>query len=122
MGNIYLTTGTKQIILAVEDLSSNIIAHYKLNDNGANTTIVDATGNYNGTLEGGDNTEDLSAEGKINECLHLNGTDDALELSGVVTPLADDTVGSVCFWMKPDTDSGDNQVARGKLCRITLRF
>ena len=54
----------------------SLIAHYKLNDNLATTNVIDSKVSYDGTLVGGNNTEDLSAVGKINESLHFDGNAD----------------------------------------------
>lgn len=57
------------------NLDSNTVAHYKLNDNEANTTVIDRKGT-NATLVGGDNTSAKSVTGLIQRAFNLNGSDD----------------------------------------------
>lgn len=54
-------------------------AHYKMNDNAASTTVVDAMGFQDGILNGGDNTSVLNTTGLINDALDFNGTDDYVQ-------------------------------------------
>lgn len=83
------------------------IGHYKMNDDAADTTIVDnGSGSNNGTLVGGDTTADKSEVGKINDCLHLNGSDDYITIHGLLTDVASATTGALCFWIWLDADTG----------------
>lgn len=50
------------------------ISHWKMNDNAANTTVVDSVGSNNGTAQ--QNTSALHTTGKINGALTFNGTSD----------------------------------------------
>lgn len=55
------------------DLSNACIAYYKCDDNAANTTVIDSTGNYHGTAA--TNTAVLyNASGKINSCFDISGS------------------------------------------------
>lgn len=72
------------------------------NDDEADTVIVDSLGN-DGTLAGGDNTEDKSEAGKVGDCLHFNGVDDegqfgdlALAEFGTTDPF------TIMAWVNPD--------------------
>lgn len=76
---------------------NNLIAHWKMNDNAANTTVLDATGNHNGTFKsaGGEaNTADHDVTGKIGNALDFVGDDDYIEVadaaifSPVLTPFS----------------------------------
>lgn len=58
--------------------SDGIVAHYKMNDNAADTNVVDSKGGNTGTASV--NTSTLTTVGKINEALDLNGTDEFLNL------------------------------------------
>lgn len=51
--------------LAAGTLGQGLIAHWKMNDNAANTTLNDSVGTYDATL-GTHNSEDLNITGKIN--------------------------------------------------------
>jgi hypothetical protein len=53
------------------DLTNNTVAQYKMNDNAANTTVVDAQGFSNGTSLSPTNT--IGTTGKINGALQFNG-------------------------------------------------
>lgn len=83
----------------------SLIAHYKLNDNAANTTVVASVG-VDGTLIGGDNTSVLSESGKISRALHFDGSADYVDISA--SPL-DKTFasaqGSICCWAKNDSST-----------------
>lgn len=76
------------------------IAHYKLNDNAANTTVLDNIGNFDGTLNGGDNTEDKTVSGKINSAFNFNGTDDYIDLGDPVMDATDEQL-TLAMWIKP---------------------
>ncbi len=85
------------------DLNIGLMSYYKSNDNLATTNVIDSIDNNNGTLGGGDNTDDLSVSGIIDTALHFNGADDVIDLNDgndfdFVT--GDDF--SVSFWIKPD--------------------
>lgn len=63
---------------------TDLIAWWKMNDNAASATVVDETGNHNGTYKdsGGDlNTETGSVAGKINNSLDFDGTDEYVEIA-----------------------------------------
>jgi len=69
-------------------LSDNLVAYWKLDDNAASTTVLDAQGTYNGTAT--DNTEDLTATGKIDECFSFNGTDQGVNIGDSVVDCTTD--------------------------------
>lgn len=79
-----------------------LIAHWKLDDNAASTTVV-ATVGSNGTLTGGDNTNTKATTGpggSITAAFDLNGTDDAITVS--LTSVASGTAGSWSIWFTID--------------------
>ena len=90
-----------QIVYATDEAS-----HYYMNDDAANTDVDDVKNNAEGTLVGGDNTSVLSEVGKINDCLHYDGTADYVTIDGLVTSSASDTVGAIVMWVWLDTDTG----------------
>jgi hypothetical protein len=55
-------------------MMKSCIAQWKMNDDAANTTVLDSVGGYNGTAQ--QNTEDINAVGQINGSLRFNGTID----------------------------------------------
>ena len=70
--------------------TEHLVGHWKCDDNAASTTIVDETGNYNGSLIGGDNTEDISSTDAIrNRSLLTNGVDDSFDLSSSIAGITD---------------------------------
>lgn len=65
------------------DITTNLVAHWKLDDKAANTTVV-ATVGGNGTLNGGDNTSAKRVDGpgdSIPYGMSFNGTDDYVDLT-----------------------------------------
>jgi len=75
----------------------NPLAHYKLNDNAATKTVIDATGNHNGTSVR--NTSLMSVAGKIGTALDFDGADDYINLSAKILPIGDATI---CCWIYPE--------------------
>lgn len=72
-----------------------LLREFKLNDNAADTVVVDSSPNaVNGTLEGGDNTADISDDGKVGTSLLFNGIDDYVDI-GVID--LDDTF-TISLW------------------------
>lgn len=53
-----------------------LVAHWKLDDNAANTTVTDELATYGLTLNGGDNTSAKSVAAKDGNGFQFNGTDD----------------------------------------------
>ncbi|HOI38766.1 MAG TPA: LamG domain-containing protein, partial [Bacillota bacterium] len=74
-----------------------LVGHWKLNDNAASTTVVDATGNgHDGVASA--NTDTLTTTGKINAGFNFGGSDyvlvaDHADFSAM-------TAGSWCAWFK----------------------
>jgi len=59
-----------------------LIAHWKLDDNAADTDVLDSSGNgLDGALAGGDNTSVKSVRGRVGRAFLLNGTDDYIEVA-----------------------------------------
>ena len=79
LGDLYMRfyTNRGQVISSTgagtEDLSgiSNLIAHWKLNDNTNSTTVIDAVGSHNGTVSTGVNTATLSTTGIVDKAFDL---------------------------------------------------
>lgn len=70
----------------------NIVAHYKMNDNADNTTVLDNMGFSNGTAQ--QNTSALHTDGKILGALTFNGTSDYVATSAM------DEQPSMSFWLQ----------------------
>jgi hypothetical protein len=90
-------------------LDSDLVVHYKLNDNSSNATVTDANGaTYNGTLADGSNnyTTDHSVTGKVGTALDFDGSDDKVTIGDHADfsfgDGADDSAFSVSAWINMD--------------------
>ena len=89
--------------------SSSETAHYKLNDNAANTTVVDSIGSFDGTAS--TNTSNLTATGKINEGFTLVSASSEYVALGTSTSLKPGTGDwSMAAWIKLPTGSANATV------------
>ena len=88
-------------------IDKDLIAHYKMNDNAANTTVTDSQENANGTFidaAGDPNTDAHTTTGKINEALTFDGSDDYInctDWAGFQFGASQDF--SVACWFKTST-------------------
>jgi len=83
-----------------------------MDDNAASTTVAAEAGS-DGTLIGGDNTEDLFATESpalLDGSLHLDGSTDYIDC-GAPAEILDDTQGSVVVWLKMDALLSEDDVA-----------
>ena len=109
------TAGGTGPILPVK---ANLVMHYKMNDDAANTTVTDSSDSgFTGTWQHG-NTEDDSVAGKINEALSFDGTNDYI-LSGDVTDFDYDTPFSTSLWFYRD-GAGENSYLVSKATATTF--
>lgn len=71
------------------DTTSNLLAHYKMNDVAANNIVVDTIGAQDGIYRNGQygnqNTSTKSVAGKINTALTFDGTGDNIEITGLTS-------------------------------------
>jgi hypothetical protein len=87
----------------------SLLLHYKMNDDEANTTVLDASGNgLHGTLHGGVNTEDISESGKIDKALHFDGSADYI-LRAADASLPHNNL-TVMAWLKSDVSSYETNI------------
>jgi len=87
----------------VGSATDHLVGHWKMDDNAASTTVVDATGNNNGALSGGKNTEDITNSSSVRGS-HLSltrGDYDVIHLNDGIQALADDSCFTIEFWFKP---------------------
>lgn len=100
--------GGTTVTYTAGSLSDNLVSHWLMNDDAANTTVADNYGSNNGTFVGG-NTEDKTITGKINAALDFDGND---YVSINYHSSADVGTGdfAASFWVKT-TDSGSNKIA-----------
>ena len=90
-------------------MSSALVAHYKMNDNTASTTVVDSQGYSNGTAR--QNTDQITTTGKMNSALSFNGVDDYVNANDSFESTFQSDF-SVSAWFKP-TDgnpAGDRDI------------
>jgi len=84
--------------------------HYKCNDNAANTAIDDVGSTaHDGTASV--NTSLLSVtEGIFKSLSFTSASSHLINANGVATAIADDTAGSICYWITPDVMAEDDVV------------
>jgi len=88
----------------------NPVAHYKMNDDAANTTVTDAMGSYDGTANV--NTSTFSTTGKINNALYFNlGRN--VNCSNIFEP--NDSSFSASFWFKTGVNKAGFYLFYGSL-------
>src|ERR1035437_2089128 len=78
------------------DIITGIVAHWKMNDNSANTDVVESVGSNNGTAQ--QNTNILTTA-KVDRALSFNGTSDVINCGDI--PAIDTSPFSVSLWIKP---------------------
>lgn len=79
-----------------------LIAHWPLNDNADSATVVDATGNYDGTYKDGDgnvNTSTGASTGVVNGALDFDG-DEYIDTGDTFQSTFQDSF-SISLWCKP---------------------
>lgn len=81
------------------DLSANCEAHYKFNDDAADTMVLDSSGNgHHGTAQR--NTNLLHTDGKVGGALSFNGTGDTILVDTTENPIILNLGFSWSFWIK----------------------
>ena len=103
-------TASEILEVMVDD---QMVAHYKMNDNAADTVVVDSKGGNDGTADA--NTSTMTAVGKINEAFTFNGTSDEVVLPASNSIITNNNSFTVCLWGK----SSDLVSAEGRF--ITLQ-
>jgi methyl coenzyme M reductase beta subunit len=93
------------IYLESETMATSTVGHWKLNDNDANTRVLDASGNgNNGTAQ--QNTSVLHTTGKLDGALAFDGATDYINLGSVVGTGAYTKVA----WVKRDAGDYYNSI------------
>jgi len=93
-----LDANTKLLIHANKGVAAGEYAHYKLNDNAANTTVTDSgSGANNGTASA--NTSTLTTTGKINQALAFNGSSQYVNVDTLEADIGSDTKGTISVWV-----------------------
>jgi len=86
-----------QIIDVMNDNYLGLVAHWKCNDNAANTTVVESS-NHGHTGTSQRNTNLMNAAGKINDCFDLDGINDYITVPDDVELDGWDEV-TFAFWI-----------------------
>jgi len=87
-----------------DTIATSPFAHYKCNDNAANTTVTDdGTGANTGTANV--NTSNYSVAGQggaLNTAFDLNGSSEFINLNALNTDVKTDTTGTIACWINID--------------------
>jgi len=86
------------------DWTDDIVSYYKLDDNLPTTKVIDELGLNNGTIYGGDNTDDISSTGIINTAFDFNhdGSNEYIPLGDANDFIGNKAGATVSMWIKPD--------------------
>lgn len=94
-------------LLAAPALAADPLGQWKQQDNAASTTVVGTFGG-DGTLTGGDDTEDIDTAGpgtRLTSALDLDGSADYIDVTDISRTDAQD--GFLCTWFRRDSTTGD---------------
>lgn len=108
---------TSNTTLGGWNAKSSLVAHFECDDNLGTVVVLESKPAFagNGTLQGGNNTEDLSVAGLVTQesvytALDFGGVVDAVEIDAVMTAAASDSAGSIFVVIEPDAIA-DNSTA-----------
>lgn len=100
---------------------ASVQGHWRLDDDAANTTIVDSSANANnGTLNGGKNTDTATTTGPTNlltKALSFDGASDYINLNDILDSTFAGTGEkfSIACWIKPGVNNMTNNMIIGKV-------
>ena len=100
------------------DITTGLVAHWKMDDCAGSTTVVDTINDYNGTSQHG-NTNLHSVGGVIDGALSFDGSNDYItvadqdDLSFGTGAGGTDTPFSCSFWQYPKASANDVLIAKG---------
>lgn len=110
---VFDVSGYRNIIGSTNIPSTNglstPIAHYKMNDNAGNTTVIDSIGGNSSTAQ--QNTSSLHVIGKINGALSFNGASDFISTS--FQPAVTNGQFTLLTWVKTSYSGGGCFLAFG---------
>lgn len=86
-----------------QDITTGLIAHYKFEVN--STTVVDETGNHDGTRSATGVT--LDTDGKIGNAYNFNGTSGNVTIPGNSSNGLNPVQFTLCYWFKSDGPQGN---------------
>ena len=101
-----LESNISKVLGILKDSIGTPYAHYKCNDDAANTTVTDdGSGSNNGTASA--NTSNLSAVGKINDCFDFDNTY-YIDINDLNTDIREDTEGTFTWWLYLDSTAASS--------------
>jgi hypothetical protein len=92
----------------------NIVAHWKFEENDANTTAEDSAGDNDGTISGGAARSDtgiVGTGGDASKALNFDGTDDYVQISDDDSISLGDHNYTIAAWINPDSTSSRRPIA-----------
>jgi len=87
---------------------NNLVSHWLMNDDEANTDVLDNKGSNDGILTNAGNTEDVSVEGKINKALNFDGANDVINCGHDSSLSSEEFTFSA--WVKPSAFGSYNMI------------
>lgn len=88
-------------------LTDNLLRYFKMEDNAANTTVVDSTGTANGTNAA--NTSGKTVGGRVNNALDFNGSSDSVNLGSGISINGNDAF-TFNVWVYPTASANGNAI------------
>lgn len=86
------------VVMFTSIVNAKAVAHWRMNDNAANTTVNDSANSYNGDSQ--QNTEDIDTTGIVGGALTFNGSSDYIDTGDTFQSTFRDSF-SMNFWVKP---------------------
>jgi hypothetical protein len=117
---IEFSAGIARLKQLIDD--TNLLSHYKLNDNLPTTTVLDASSNGNDLNLFGINSEDIADTGIINGGLRFRNvsTEKAFKLSDTVIDLSSNY--TIAFWYEPTNGFSSANSKNQVVCEKTNKF
>lgn len=97
---------------------TGLVGHWKMNDDAANTTVVDSVSAHNGVLSGG-NTDTKSTYGRIDKSLALDGSGDIVTISDTSTLDFGTGDFAVACWIRIDSSSLSSSTGYGVISKTS---
>jgi hypothetical protein len=104
----------------VEWAPTNLVGHWQMDDNAANTLVVDSSRNGNNGIARR-NTQDMHTIGVIDGALYFNGTSDYIDLQDMSFPSGNSSR-SVCFWINATASTSNDYIFYYGRASVNNRF